>query len=227
MVAHCAWARRPQNQINIEGVRNVLDAMTKTGAGRVVFASSAHLYSEATTPATEDDAMTSASTDGLHTARVEKMLANSGMQWVAIRSALVVGRGVDNWVRRELALLVLPDIGADHALQVIHTDDALRLFIRAIMDTEINTGPVNLAALGEKTFRQIAARLGRPIVPLGSRLAALRSLGFLAELKLLQSAPLIDTSRPRDKWEFVPVWNFDECIDDFTLAIRGRVSLVG
>nr|WP_231846562.1 hypothetical protein [Mycobacterium leprae] len=171
--------------------------------------------------------MTSATIDGLHKAHVEKMLANSGMQWFAIRSALVVGRGVDNWVCRALALLVLPDISADRALQVIHTDDALRLFIHAIMDTEINSSPVNLAAPGETTFRQIAARLGLPIVQLGSRLAVLRRLGLLAELDFLQSAPWIDTSRLRDEWGFVPVWNVDECIDDFALAVRGRFSLGG
>ncbi|AKN16939.1 hypothetical protein MHAE_01350 [Mycobacterium haemophilum DSM 44634] len=225
VVAHCAWARRPQDQVNIEGARNVLDAMAKTGARRIVFASSAHVYGAATAPATEDDAMTSASTDGLHKARVEEMLAASGVQWVAVRSALVVGRGVDNWVRRVLALPMIPDIGADRALQVIHTGDALRLFIRAIMDTEIDSGPVNLAAPGETTLRQIAATLRRPIVPLGSRLTVLRRLSLLAELELLQSAPLMDTSRLRDEWGFVPAWNADECVDDFALAVRGRVSL--
>ncbi|RFD24616.1 hypothetical protein MUBE_13040 [Mycobacterium uberis] len=225
VVVHCAWVRCPQNQVNIEGARNILDAMAKTGVRRIVFASSAHVYGAATVPATEDDAMTSVSTDGLHKARVEEMLAASGAQWVAIRSALIVGRGVDNWVRRALASLAFPDIDADHTLQVIHTDDALRLFVCAISATEVASGPVNLAAPGEITFRRIATRFGRPIVPLGSCLAMLQRLSSLAELKFLQSASLMDTSRLCDEWGFVPAWNADECIDDFALAVRGRVSL--
>jgi nucleoside-diphosphate-sugar epimerase/phosphohistidine swiveling domain-containing protein len=209
VVAHCAWAPRADAQVNIDGTGNVLAAMAETGSRRVVFASSAHAYGAAT-----DEA------------RVEQMLADSGAQWVAIRSALILGRGVDNRVRRLLASPVFPDIDADRVVQVVHTDDALRLFTRALLDAEIESGPVNLAALGDPTFRQIAAALGRPIVPLGSRLAVLaRPLPSWPELKRLQSAPPMDTSRLRDEWGFVPAWTAGECVEDFALAVRGRVTL--
>ena len=144
------------------------------------------------------------------------MLEDSDVEWVAIRSALILGRGVDNWVRRLLALPVFPDGSAGRRMQVVHLDDALRLFNRAIVDTGIDSGPVNLAAPGELTFGQIAAALGRPIVRLGFR---------PAELQLVQSAPLMDTSRLREHWGFRPVWAADECIDDFALAVRGRVTV--
>jgi len=209
VVAHCGWAPQPDDQVNIEGTGNVLAAMAETGSRRIVFASSAHAYGART-----DEA------------RVEQTLADSGAQWVAIRSALILGRAVDNRVRRLLASPVLPDIDADRAVQVVHTDDALRLFTRALLDSEIESGPVNLAAPGEPTFRQLAAALGRPIVPLGSRLAGLaRRLPGWAELDRLQSAPLMDTSRLRDEWGFAPAWNADECVEDFALAVRGRVTL--
>jgi nucleoside-diphosphate-sugar epimerase/phosphohistidine swiveling domain-containing protein len=233
VVAHCAWARSPgpdsrnSRQVNIEGTRNVLEAMAETGAGRIVFTSSAHVYGAGVaTGATEHDETTPGSTEGIHKARVEEMLAASGLQWVAIRSALVVGRGVDNWVRRLLALPVFTDWSADRAVQVIHAEDALRLLVRAILDTGIDSGPVNLAAPGELTFRQIAAALGRPIVPIGSRLAALqRRLASFAELELVQSAPLMDTSRLCDEWKFLPAWTAGESVEDFALAVRGRISL--
>jgi phosphohistidine swiveling domain-containing protein len=46
-----------------------------------------------------------------------------------------------------------------------------------------------------------------------------------AELELVQSAPLMDTSRLRDEFGFQPAWNSDECVEDFALAVRGRVTL--
>jgi nucleoside-diphosphate-sugar epimerase/phosphohistidine swiveling domain-containing protein len=233
VVAHCAWAKRPgpddriSHQVNIEGTLNVLEAMTETGTGRVVFASSAHVYGGGDAAKAEHDALTPVSADGLHKARVEDMLADSDVEWVAIRSALIVGRSVDNWVRRLLALPAFPDRGADRRVQLVHIDDALRLFTHAILDTGIDSGPVNLAAPGAPTFRQIAAVLGRPIVPLGRPYAALRrrSLTSFAELALVQGAPLMNTSRLRDEWGFVPAWNSDECVEDFALAVRGRVTV--
>ena len=220
VVAHCAWAKSPgpddriSDQVNVGGTRNVLDAMADAGAGRIVFASSAY-------------AMTPVSAEGIHKARVEEMLAASGAQWVAIRSALILGRGVDNWVRRLFALPAFPDGSADRRVQVVHVDDALRLFTRAVLDSGIDSGPVNLAATGAPTFRQIAAVLGRPIVRLGGPFAALKRRGLtsFAELELLQSAPLMDTSRLREQWGFLPAWNSEECVEDFALAVRGRITL--
>jgi nucleoside-diphosphate-sugar epimerase/phosphohistidine swiveling domain-containing protein len=236
VVAHCAWARTPgpddriSQQVNIDGTQNVLEAMAETGAGRIVFASSAHVYGAASAPATEQDAMTPASSEGLYKARVEQMLADSGAHWVAIRSALIVGRGVDNWVLRLFAQPAYPDTdgSADPRVQVVHADDALRLFDRAVVDPEIESGPVNLAAVGQPTFRKIAAALGRPIVPLRGPLVTLgRRREAAAELELVRSAPLMDTSRLRGEWGFGPAWSADEAVEDFALAVRGRIAIGG
>jgi nucleoside-diphosphate-sugar epimerase/phosphohistidine swiveling domain-containing protein len=217
VVAHCAWSKNlgPGDPINIDGTNNVLEAMAETGARRIVFASSPHVYGAATALANERDAVTPVSAEGLDKARVEHMLADSGVDWVAVRSALILGRGVDNWVRRLLALPAFPNRSADRRVQVVHLDDALRLFNRAIVDIGI-IGPVNLAAPGELTLRQIAAALGRPVVPLGFR---------LAELQEVQNARLMDTSRLREQWGFRPTWESGECLEDFALAVRGRVTI--
>jgi nucleoside-diphosphate-sugar epimerase/phosphohistidine swiveling domain-containing protein len=234
VVAHCAWSRTPgtddriSQQVNIDGTHNVLEAMAETGTGRIVFASSAHVYGAATTPATEHDAMTPASSEGLFQARVEQMLADSAAQWVAIRSALIVGRGVDNWVLRLLARPGYPDFdgSADRPVQVVHADDALRLFDRAVVDPEIKSGPVNLAAAGQPTFRQIAAALGRPIVALRGPLVALGRRGeAAAELQLVRSAPMMDTSLLHGEWGFGPAWSAEEAVEDFSLAVRGRIAV--
>ena len=154
VVAHCAWAKSPgpderiSHEVNIGGTLNVLEAMAETGTRRIVFASSAHVYGRGDAAKAEGEAITPVVTDGLHQARVEDMLAALDAEWVAIRSALIVGRNVDNWVRRVLALPAFPDGSADRRMQVVHLDDALRLFIRAILDSGIDAGPVNLAAAG-------------------------------------------------------------------------------
>ena len=231
VVAHCAWAHSPgpddriSRHVNIGGTVNVLEAMVETGTERIAFVSSAHVYGAADAAMmTERDAMAPLHADGLHKARVEEMLAASGAQWVAIRSALILGRGIDNWVRRLLALPAYPGGSADRGVQVVHLDDALRLLVRAVLDTEIDSGPVNLAATGAPTFRQIASALGRPPVPLGSAFGRL-GLPGAAELELMRSAPWMDTSRLREEWGFLPAWSADECIEDFALAVRGRVTL--
>ncbi|WP_068187163.1 sugar epimerase family protein [Mycobacterium sp. UM_CSW] len=215
VVAHCAWATGSE-QVNIGGTLNVLEGIAETGTRRIVFPSSAHVYGGGDAPKTEHDARTPVGADGRHKARVEQLLEDSGLEWVVIRTAPILGRSVDNWVRRVLALPAFPVAAADRRIQVVHLDDALRLFNRAIVDTEVGSGPINLAAPGELTFRRVAAALGRPIVRLGVR---------PAELQLVQSAPFMDTARLRQQWEFRPAWNSVECVEDFAVAVRGRVSV--
>lgn len=211
VVLHCAWAADPE--INIGGTANVLGAVAQTGARRIVFVSSSRA----------DGAHPPVSTE----ARVEEMLADSGAEWVAIRSAIILGRNVDNWVLRLLASPVLPsfDGSTEHRLQVVHSDDALRVVVRAILDTGIENGPVNLAAPGVLSFGELAAALGRPVVRMPGWLGALRRWSMATELERLHGAPLMDTSRLRGEWGFTPAWNADECARDFALAVRGRVTL--
>ncbi len=250
VVAHCAWALEPgtpnpfSDEVNIGGTANVLAAMSKSGARRIVFASSAHVYGANPTgrPRIESDPPKPMSALGRHQAQAEQMLAARGAEWVAVRSALVVGRDVDNRVQRVLASPAFSDVNdvndlngsAARRLQVVHTDDAFRVFAKAILETEITSGPVNLAAPGQPTLGELIAAVGRPIVRLRSGVrrsgwAMLRRAGVvgvsLAELDLLHAAPLMDTTRLRDEWDFTPAWNADECVEDFALAVRGRVSL--
>ncbi|GFG75808.1 PEP-utilizing enzyme [Mycobacterium botniense] len=233
VVAHCAWAGSPLTdeqtgrQVNLDGTANVLAAMADTGTRRIVFGSSALVYRgrpPSAPPVSERDHTGPAS---VH-ARVEHMLAASGAEWVAIRCALILGRDVDNWVRRLLGVPLLPGIaGCDRPLQVVHTDDVHRVFVWAILDTAAPSGPVNLAAPGESTLRDIAAAIRRPIVPIPRKYKRFRRFvpGWLAELETLSSAPLMETCRLREVSGFTPVWHAAECVDDFALAVRGQVSL--
>ncbi len=205
VVVHCAWAT--DRETNVGGTANVLDAMAQSGARRIVFASSAYVYAPNQT------------TEGRDKSDAEEMLAASGAEWVAIRSAAILGRGVDNWVRRALASALFSDTDAGRRLQVVHSDDVHRLFVQTATDAGIDSGPVNLAAQGELTLRQIAAVLGRPVIPARNRL-----LGS-PELDRLLGAPSMDTALLCDKWNFTVAWSAEECVQDFALAVRGRVSL--
>ena len=230
VVAHCAWVTSPgpedriSSQVNIEGTANVVAACEENGVGRIVFPSSAHVYGGGSAARTENDAATPISVDGRHKARAEQMLAASEVPSVAVRSALVVGRSVDNWVRRVFAMPALPGGADDRAVQVVHLDDALRFLALAILNTESGPGPVNLAASGTTTISAIAAAFDRPHRR-GLIGALLRRRASLDELDFIRSAPLMDTSRLRDQWGFEPAWNASECIEDFELAVRGRVAV--
>ncbi|MGH3557013.1 MAG: NAD-dependent epimerase/dehydratase family protein [Mycobacterium sp.] len=245
VVAHCAWVvnsnpdEKLTREINLGGTQNVLTEMDRAGSRRIVFASSVLAYGSRpadTAPLSEDDPLTPSPDHlyGFHKAQVESLLAKSGKQWVAIRPGIVVGRGVDNMVRRLLASPLFPNVNgsADRSLQIVHSEDVHRLFVRAVLGSE--TGALNLAASGEPTFREVTAALGRRMVPVNKRVLH-AGLGALyrrelveaspAELDLLLNFPLMNTSRLVDEWQYQPAWNARECLDDFAMAVRGRISL--
>jgi nucleoside-diphosphate-sugar epimerase/phosphohistidine swiveling domain-containing protein len=233
VVVHCAWAVNPgsghpaDREVNLGGTANVLDAVARSGTRRLVFASSAHVYGSArdtVVPSTEAEQLQPVSAHGLDKARAEEMVAACGAEWVAIRSATILGRGVDNWVRKALSSAFFPETGDSdrRTVQVVHSDDVHRVFVRAVLDPGIDSGPVNLAASGELTFAEIAAKLGRPLVRVGR---LLRGLGSAAELDLLSGASPMNTALLGEKWNFTPAWTASECLQDVALAVRGRVSV--
>jgi nucleoside-diphosphate-sugar epimerase/phosphohistidine swiveling domain-containing protein len=245
VVAHCAWVVNSNpdenltREINIGGTQNVLDAMDQSGTRRIVFASSVLAYGAQSGGGgrlREEDPLAPSPDHfyAFHKAQVEGMLSESGNEWVAIRPGIVVGRNVDNTVMRLLGSPAFPNVdgSADRPMQIVHTDDVHRLFVRAVLGHE--TGPVNLAAAGEPTVRDITTKLGRRLFPASKRLID-AGLGALyrrelveaspAEFELLLNFPIMDTSRLVDDWGYTPAWNAEECLDDFELAVRGRIVL--
>jgi nucleoside-diphosphate-sugar epimerase/phosphohistidine swiveling domain-containing protein len=227
VVVHCAWTPNPasgqpgDHEVNIGGTANVLDAAGHSGTRRIVFASSAHVYGIGRSGAllSENEPLQPVSMLGLDKVRAEEMIAASGAEWVTIRAAAILGRGVDNWVRRALASAFFPG-SANRTLQVVHSDDAHRTFVRAAVDPDLGSGAVNLAAPGELTLGEIAAKLGRPMAP-----RLLRKLSAGPELDLLLSAPSLSTALLQDKWNVDPAWTAQDCLDDVALAVRGQVSI--
>jgi len=245
VVAHCAWMvactpdEKLTKQTNIGGTENVLDAMQRSGSRRIVFASSIMGYGgrPASDPwVTEESEMTPdpAHFYGSHKAHVERLLAESGLEYVSVRPGLVLGRTVDNMLLKLLGSPAFPNVAgsADRPLQVVHPEDVHRVFVAAVLGK--HTGAVNLAAPGQVTLRDITSRLKRPLIPTSKRVIDV-GLGFLyrrqlveaspAEFDLLLNLPLMDISRLLDDWGYTPAWTAEECLDDFALAVRGRLSL--
>ncbi|WP_292989092.1 NAD-dependent epimerase/dehydratase family protein [Mycobacterium sp.] len=224
VVVHCAWVldpaadRRSDAEVTIGGTQNVLDAVAGSGTRRLVFASSAHVYGPGRL-LSESQPLQPVSPFGRDKARAEDLIAKSGVEWVTIRAAAIVGRGVDNWVRRALASALFPE-AAGRTLQVVHSDDAHRVFVRAAVDRDVESGAVNLAAPGELTLGEIAETLGRPLTP-----RLLRKLSATAELDLLLSAPSLNTALLQDTWNVEPGWTGRDCLHDVALAVRGHVTV--
>ena len=97
------------------------------------------------------------------------MLADSGAEWVAIRSAAILGRGVDNWVRRVLAAPLFPDIdgspshGAGRAQR--RRAPGFRPGDPRYRHRQWAGEPCRARGAD---LREIAGVLGRPVVPGGS-----------------------------------------------------------
>ncbi|HME79621.1 MAG TPA: NAD-dependent epimerase/dehydratase family protein [Mycobacterium sp.] len=241
VVVHCAWAA--SSDVNVGGTANLLEAMAISGSRRIVFVSSAQVYGtrpNGTAPLIEDGVMAPAveQLHGCDKATAEAMIANAGVEWVTVRSALVLGREVENAVLRLLAAPMLLDVvgSGDQLLQVVHTDDIHRLLVRAVLDDDVESRTVNLAAAGVVTLKELAAAIGRPLVRVrqgmlrralsvlpGSSQLPISSTEYVLPLNL----PLMDTTRLQHAWGFDPVWSAQECAADFGLAVRGRVSFGG
>ena len=143
--------------------------------------------------------------------------AHAAVTWV--RSALVLGRTVDDATLRRFTGPVVIDVAgsADRPLSVVHPDDVQRVFVRALLDPDLEAGVIDVVAKGHTSIRTVAAAVGRPVLRIPRRLAR----GGAA--RLVTAQPLRDPTPPPERWG-APTWHADECVDDFALACRGRIA---
>lgn len=166
--------------INVDGARNLVLAAEQAGVGHVVLLSSAAVYGAY---ADNDLPLTEASplrgTPGLpfseHQRDVELWLAERQREGhhrdvAVLRSALVLGNGVDNVATR---LLEAPRItmvrGHEPPLQFIHLDDLVAAIVHVI-DRRL-TGPYNVAAEGWLAFDDVLEVVGKRAIAIPEELA--------------------------------------------------------
>ncbi len=161
VLVHLAFQMDPirdvaeMRSINLDGTRNVLESARAAGVARVVYLSSVVAYgahADNDVPLTETSELRG--TPGFayaeHKRDVETWLwpwhaAGEGPALTVLRSAAVLGPGVQNFITRLLELPVLPVIdGQLPPLQFVHLDDVVAAIVHAIehdLDGVFNVAP--------------------------------------------------------------------------------------
>ncbi|MCX2930599.1 NAD-dependent epimerase/dehydratase family protein [Mycobacterium sp. CVI_P3] len=225
--------------INIGGMRNVLQAMDSTGTSHLVFTSSALAYGPwpDNPEAIAEDHPLRPHPDVLyarHKAICEELIHRSGVPAVITRTCVVAGRDMDNYEFRFLAhpLLVAPT-GAMRPWQFLHTDDVGRFHAQAVLGNHtgiVNVGPRDTGI----TIDEIADILGKPLIRLP--FGALRSgadAAWRADLLELSPAdldgfrymPTLDTTRLLDEWGYTPVHDSRSALADARAGVRAVTYL--
>jgi nucleoside-diphosphate-sugar epimerase len=185
VLVHLAFQMDPirdlaeMRSINLDGTRNVLTAARTAGVGRVVYLSSVVAYgahADNDLPLTETSPLRG--TPGFpyseHKRDVEAWLwpwhaAGEGPALTVLRSAAVLGPGVQNFITRLLELPVLPVIdGRLPALQFVHPDDVISAILHAI-EHELD-GVFNVAPDGWLEHEQLVGLLARGTVDVSAQL---------------------------------------------------------
>ena len=234
VVVHLAWTVTPlrtheeHTEIDLGGTQNVLDAMARTGCGRLVYSSSVLAYG-----ANPDNPPRLKESDPLRPREnqiypynktlAEGMITRSGVPAVLARAAVVLGRQVDNMGMHVFATPTVMQVKGDHGNhQFIHQEDVGRFLAFACFSDK--TGPVNLAADDVLTNRQLAAIVGKRVVTVSEK-AVSRVLAFLWKRDLvevdpdaiegLRWMPVVDTTALREEWGFNPAWSSAQTAADF------------
>jgi len=244
VTVHLAWVvgsmhdAPRREEIDLGGTANVLAAMEAVGCGRLVFASSVTAYGSDPThhhPYTEDEPVVGdqPSAYAAHKARAERLVAESGVEAVVPRAAVVVGAQVDNSIRTVFAAPVLAAVRGDQPqVQVVHPDDVGRFYVEACLGSR--TGPVNLAAPDVVPIEEAARLLGKRLVRLPEAVVrgvvratwALR-VGAIdpGELTAMRQLPLVDVTRLRDEWGFEPEHSSADALAEFGRALARVVGI--
>ncbi len=141
-------------------------------------------------------------------------------EWIAVRFPLVLGREAGDAVLRAFAQPVQVRLSedVDRPLQVVHPHDLERVFVRAVTDSSLPSGRVDVAAEGHTTLRAIASAIGRPLIRIPTRFLPIAA----------DEAPIpLDARQLGDEWDCPPTWSASQCVEDFALVCRARVAVGG
>jgi len=175
VLVHLAFQMDPirdleqMRSVNIDGTMNVLDAARSAGVGRVIYLSSVVAYGaypDNEVPLTEASTMRTQPgfTYAEHKHEVEQRIwpwlaAGDGPALTVLRSAMVFGPGVQNFLTRVLELPALPDLPDAPPLQFIHVDDIVGAIVHAIANDL--DGAFNVAPDGWIDYATVLALSGR------------------------------------------------------------------
>jgi phosphohistidine swiveling domain-containing protein len=141
------------------------------------------------------------------------VLRSAGLDPVIIAAPTILGRDVDDRLLRQFTrpVVLATRATADQPLRVVHPDDVRRLIVAAVLG---DTGAAGVAATGTTTVREIAAAVGRRLLILPDRVGV-GTAGLVAAAPEWTADDGAETA-----------WTAAECVEDFALTCRGRVTPV-
>ena len=152
-----------------------------------------------------------------------------------LRFTNVIGPRIDSALSRYFRLPMVPTVlGYDGRLQLLHEQDALAVLERATRARL--PGVVNVGGEGVLLVSQAIRRVGAIAVPVpGSAVGAAARLLRGAQLvdyspeqiKLLSFGRVVDTTRLRTEFGFIPRWTTAQAFDDYVHGRRLRHCLRG
>ena len=232
--------RAREFDIDVNGTRNVVESALAARVRHLTVASSGAAYGylpDNPKWMTEDDPLraTESFAYAYHKRLVEEMLAkyrtsHPALKLLVLRIGTVLGATTHNQIT---ALFLRPRIlavkGSDSPFVFIWDEDVAGAVGHGILGDR--AGVYNVAGDGVLTIRQIAARLGKPILVLPPSLlrGALtvgRALGVTRygpeQLDFLRWRPVLDNRRLKEEFGFVPTKTSLEAFTTFAEAQAGR-----
>ena len=144
-----------------------------------------------------------------------------------LRFTNIIGPRIDTILSRYFSLRVVPTVlGYDGRMQLLHEEDALAVLERAAR-VQL-PGIFNVGADGVLLLSQAIRRVGGIPIPLpvpavnavGGLLRSARLLDYFPEqARFLSFGRVLDTTRLRSEFGFVPRWTTMQAFDDY---VRGR-----
>ena len=240
VVAHLAFVVTPMHDreesraISVGGTQNIVDAMQRTGARRLVFASSAMSYgaNPDNPPLFTEQHEQRPAPDyvyGTDKVAAERVILDSGVEAVLARTGVTVGRNIDNLLVDIFAAPAIVGIkGVDIRYQLVHQDDIGRFF--ALACEQGPPGPVNVAPPDFLELHRIAEILGKRYVETTAA-QALRAIEFMwkhdlvditpGEAAGISYLPRMATDRLRNEWGFECAWSTADGVVDLRRAVTG------
>jgi UDP-glucose 4-epimerase len=214
--------RELEYEVDVAGTQAVLDACIANGVRRLIVTSSGAAYgyhADNPVPLTEDCSVRGNEEFAYshHKRLVEEMLAKArqehpALEQVLLRVGTVLGPRLDNQITalfRRPRLLAIR--GSDSPFVFIWVDDLARVLLRAC--GEGPAGIYNVAGDGALAVKEIANRLGKPLLTLSplllkGALAVAKPLGLTRygpeQVRFLQYRPVLDNTRLKQVFGYVP-----------------------
>jgi UDP-glucose 4-epimerase len=228
-----------EHSIDVGGTRNVLESSLAAGVGKVIISSSGAAYgyhADNPTPLSEDDTLRGnvefSYSD--HKRQVERMLA----QWrhdhpelgqLILRPGTILGETTNNQITDLFDRPVILGLRGSSTPFVFVWDRDVVAMIRRGIETDA-TGIYNVCGDGVLTMQEIAARLGKRYVVLPVSLVRgvlwmLRSLHLTQygpeQVEFLRYRPVLDNTRLKERFGYVPHKTSSEAFDVFVEGRRG------